>query len=78
MRRIIILDTESKRLLNIILSPEQEKYLAEKINNDIDLFIKENVVKLYHINYDKCAYITGDVKDIKEEHYYGPKVLDKV
>ena len=29
MRRIIILDTESKRLLNIILSPEQEKYLTE-------------------------------------------------
>ena len=78
MRRIIILDTESKRLLNIILSPEQEKYLAEEINNDIDLFIKENVVKLYHINYDKCAYITGHVKDIKEEHYHGPKVLDKV
>lgn len=78
MRRIIILDTESKRLLNIILSPEQEKYLAEEINNDIDLFIKEIVVKLYHINYGKCTYITGDVKDIKEEHYYGPKVLDKV
>jgi hypothetical protein len=78
MRRIIILDTESKRLLNIILSPGQEKYLSEEINNDIDLFIKEIVVKLYHINYVKCAYITGDVKDIKEEHYYGPKVLDKV
>ena len=78
MRRIIILDTESKRLLNIILSPEQEKYLTEEINNDIDLFIKEIVVKLYHINYNKCAYITGAVKDIKEEHYYGHKVLDKV
>ena len=78
MRRIIILDTESKRLLNIILSPEQEKYLTEEINNDIDLFIKEIVVKLYYINYNKCAYITGDVKDIKEEHYYGHKVLDKV
>ena len=43
MRRIIILDTESKRLLNIILSPGQEKYLTEEINNDIDLFIKEIV-----------------------------------
>ena len=78
MRRIILLDTESKRLLNIILSPGQEKYLSEEINNDIDLFIKEIVTKLYHINYDKCTYITGDVKKIKEEHYYGPKVLDKV
>ena len=78
MRRIILLDTESKRLLNIILSHEQEKYIAEEINNDIDLFIKEIVTKLYYINYDKCSYIIGDVKDIKEEHYYGPKVLDKV
>ena len=78
MGKLIILDTEAKRAISIILTPEQEKYLTEKINNDIDLFIKENVVKLYHINYDKCAYITGDVKDIKEEHYYGPKVLDKV
>ena len=78
MRRIIILDTESKRLLNIILSPGQEKYISEEINNDIDLFIKEIVRKLYHINYDKCTYITGNAKEIKEEHYYGPKVLDKV
>ena len=78
MRRIIILDTESKRLLNIILSPGQEKYLTEEINNDRGLFRKESGVKLYHINYKKCACITGDVKDIKEEHYYGHKVLDKV
>lgn len=78
MRRIIILDTESKRLLNIILSPEQEKFLTEEIDNDIDLFIKEIVVKIYHINYDKSVYITGDAKDIKEEHYYGSKTLDKV
>lgn len=75
MGKLIILDTEAKRAISIILTPEQDSILKE-MNNDIARFIKENIVDAYHINYDKMTYVYGKSKSLKIEHYYGLKRLE--